>query len=125
MNIDKLKKFLVKDTPKETIVESEEQSRDDEPKFHAEARAKIENMFILGLKKLRFPDEDLIEVQEKYQGFKQETFEKFSEISKEIEAELAEKQPKTLKQKVTIGISTGWSKTKDFVGSKLPKKSNP
>jgi hypothetical protein len=121
MDINKIKAKLFK--KREVQVEGETQSRDDEYKFSAEARGKIETLFILGLKKLKYPDQDLVEIQEKYQGFKEETFRKFSEISKEIEEEFQEGQPKTIKQKAAITINKGWTKTKDFVTSKLPKKS--
>ena len=123
MDINKIKAKLFKKPQIKVEVEGETQSRDDEYKFSAEARGKIETLFILGLKKLKYPDQDLVDIQEKYQGFKEETFRKFSEISKEIEEEFQEGQPKTIKQKAAITINKGWTKTKDFVTSKLPKKS--
>jgi hypothetical protein len=125
MDINKIKAKLFKKREVQVEVEGETQSRDDEYKFSAEARGKIEALFILGLKKLKYPDQDLIDIQEKYQGFKEETFKKFSEISKEIEEEFQEGQPITIKQKAAITINKGWTKTKGFVTSKLPKKSEP
>lgn len=123
MNLNKLKAKLFR---KPEIQDGEEsQVRDDEQYYGIESRGKIEALFIMGLKKLKYPDQELIDLQEKYQGFKDETFKKFSEISRELDEEFQEGQPKTIKQKAAITINKGWKKTRDFVTSKLPKKSEP
>lgn len=123
MDLNKLKAKLFR---KPEIQDGEEpQARDEERYYGIESRGKIEALFIMGLKKLKYPDQELIDLQEKYQGFKDETFKKFSEISRELDEEFQEGQPKTIKQKAAITINKGWKKTRDFVTSKLPKKSEP
>lgn len=123
MDLNKLKaKLFGKEEPQDV---DNLPSRDDEHYFSVEARGKIEALFIRGLKKFKYPDQDLLDLHEKYQGFKEETFKKFSEISRELDDEFQEGQPKTLKQKASITINKGWTKTKDFVTAKLPKKPKP